>query len=241
MRAMAKLRIEIRARPAATAELQRTVRERLTRAVGHWGSLIERMTLRFEDVNGPKGGLDTRCAIHVAISGLAPLQVELVGADRGRAFAAVAPKFERAVRKLLEKRERAAGRASVSTRPGPRPTEPSPSLIGRREGRGAANEQLARDRPDKARRDAIVDTAQPGVSASDRVAGGGHSARRNARKSRTGMTVTLEDSLTRPSRKSTRKSKNRAKVSQGKERTALAKALSPTSRARRGRAARGQP
>lgn len=46
----------------------------------------------------------------------------------------------------------------------------------------------------------------------------------------------LEDSATRPSRKSTRGSSNRAKPSQGKERTAAAKVVSPSARATRARA-----
>ncbi len=60
----------------------------------------------------------------------------------------------------------------------------------------------------KPRRDDPVDTSLPGVSASDRKAGGGHSGRRNVSK-RAGKKggAKLEDSATgKPSRKSTRKS-----------------------------------
>ena len=62
----------------------------------------------------------------------------------------------------------------------------------------------------KKRRDAATDTSKPGVSATDRKAGGGSSAARNrslhaARKGG----VKLEDSQTTPSRKSTRRSKGR--------------------------------
>jgi ribosome-associated translation inhibitor RaiA len=63
-------------------------------------------------------------------------------------------------------------------------------------------------------------------------------ARRNLRKPGSRMTAVLEDSASaRPSRKSTRKSANRGKTSQGKERTAVAKAVSPQARRARARPA----
>jgi hypothetical protein len=67
--------------------------------------------------------------------------------------------------------------------------------------------------PARPRRDTPVDTAQPGVSATDRKAGGGSTAARNA-SARAGKKggARLEDSASgRPSRKSTRKSKGRVK------------------------------
>jgi hypothetical protein len=54
------------------------------------------------------------------------------------------------------------------------------------------------------------------------------------------MTVVLEDSPERPSRRSTRRSLNRGKPSQGKERAAVAEVIKPSTRAARG-AGRGRP
>jgi hypothetical protein len=111
-------------------------------------------------------------------------------------------------------------------------------IIGRRVGRGPAARARALARPEKQRRDAYVDTSLPGVSASDRRAGGPMTARRNSRAKPSRATATLEDSRTKPSRKSTRRSANRGKPSQGKERTALSRSLTPSARAARAGARR---
>jgi hypothetical protein len=68
-------------------------------------------------------------------------------------------------------------------------------------------------RAKRPRRDVPVDTALPGVSATDRRVGTGSTARRNRSKAAARKaSYALEDSKTgRPSRKSTRKSKNRQK------------------------------
>lgn len=67
--------------------------------------------------------------------------------------------------------------------------------------------------PPKPRRDVPVDTSKPGVSATDRKAGGGRTASRNFSKHGEKRAVyALEDSATgKPSRKSTRKAANRMK------------------------------
>ena len=65
-------------------------------------------------------------------------------------------------------------------------------------------------RPRPPRRDTPVDTAKPGVSATQRKAGHGSTAERNRSKSAGKKAAyALEDSRTRPSRKSTRGGANR--------------------------------
>jgi hypothetical protein len=79
--------------------------------------------------------------------------------------------------------------------------------------------------PPRKRRDSPVDTSRPGVSATDRKAGGGSSGGRNksARAARKGG-ARLEDSATgKPSRKSTRKSVGRVKRTTELRRKALQK------------------
>ncbi|CAN5507761.1 hypothetical protein BH09MYX1_BH09MYX1_55560 [soil metagenome] len=88
----------------------------------------------------------------------------------------------------------------------------------------------------RVRRDSPVDTAKPGTSATDRKAGAGRTATRNASKrvaKRGG--AQLEDSATgKPSRKSTRKSSGRAKRTTNLERKATRAASSPKTRAAKG-------
>lgn len=87
--------------------------------------------------------------------------------------------------------------------------------------------------PPRPRRDIGVDTSLPGVSATDRKRGDGHTAERNpsqhaARKA----TFKLEDSAQdRPSRKSTRKSANSAKSDSNLRRRQTRTARSPATRA----------
>ncbi|MCW5891093.1 MAG: hypothetical protein KIT14_11155 [bacterium] len=87
--------------------------------------------------------------------------------------------------------------------------------------------------PKRKRRDMPVDTAKPGVSASDRKVGAGSTAARNrsthaAKKA----TYALEDSATgRPSRKSSRRAKNRAKPNSNLTRQRQREVRSPEARA----------
>lgn len=87
--------------------------------------------------------------------------------------------------------------------------------------------------PARPRRDVPVDTAKPGISATDRKAGNGSSGSRNISASagkRGG--ARLEDSATgKPSRKSTRKSAGRVKRTSNLRRKAVLKASSPQGRA----------
>jgi hypothetical protein len=93
-------------------------------------------------------------------------------------------------------------------------------------------------RPPRPRRDLVVDTSLPGVSATDRKAGGGATAARN-RSKRSGKKggAALENSQTgKPSRKSTRGSSGRAKRTSNLRRRAIRKAASPKTRARQAKA-----
>lgn len=212
--------------------LKARIRSRLDRSIGHWGDVIRYADVRFEDINGPRGGVDTSCSVTVALKRAEPIIVQARDTTQGKAFALVVPKLERSLRRDLARRGVTVGR---TTTPDPRrtPLARAPSLIGRREGRGPIKQRIALARPEKRLRDLFTDTSQPGISQSDRRAGSGHSARRNTRKPSSKMTVTLEDSLGRPSRKSSRRSKGRGKPSQGKERAAAAKLVTPTARSRR--------
>lgn len=228
-----KLDIRFRLVPDANpAALKARVRARLLRAIGHWAGTIRYVDVRFEDVNGPRGGNDNRCSITVGMNRAPSIVVKVKSTTQRRAFALVAPKLERAVRRDLGRRGIATGRAAIRGVTKKRVTARSKSLIGRREGRGASQRARALARPEKRRRDAYTDTSLPGVSASDRRAGGHNSARRNSRKATSRQTAALEDSLSRPSRKSTRRSSGRNKSSHGKERAAVAKIVTPSARAR---------
>lgn len=81
--------------------LRRYVRDRLGRKLGKFAQRIERASVRFKDVNGPRGGIDTVCRIKVVISGLDSVVVEDRGARPRDAFDRAADDVERATRRSL--------------------------------------------------------------------------------------------------------------------------------------------
>jgi hypothetical protein len=97
-------------------------------------------------------------------------------------------------------------------------------------------------RPARPRRDVGVDTSKPGVSASDRKAGGESTAARNASKraaSKGG--ARLEDSANgKPSRRSTRKSEGRIKQATSLTRKKRRAVRAPSTRAAKAQARRAK-
>lgn len=239
------------------------VRSRLGVKLGKYAERIERVSVRFADEQRSRGASETTCTVKVVLSGLESVVFQARAADAPRAMSLAAPGIERAVRQALG-REGGGRRASTTstprkkktssvarrttvrrpepvagTRRGARPPEAG-SLIGRRVGQGRANLEAALDRPEKRRRDQPIDTSQPGVSASDRRAGGGSTARRNTKRDASETSVALEDSARkRPSRRSTRKGANRLKPASNLQQRQVRRISSPKARASRSQAQQG--
>jgi hypothetical protein len=81
-----KVPIAIRSDKKLTAAFEKRVRTQLSRRIGPTSS-VQRATVRFEDVNGPKGGVDTACRIKLVISGRPTVLVEKRGTSEPLAFA----------------------------------------------------------------------------------------------------------------------------------------------------------
>jgi hypothetical protein len=211
----------------------------LGRRLNRFATHIERASVRIEDVSNQRGSPSTVCRIKLIVSGGPPVLVEGRGPDVGTAFAHASASITRAMKRSVARR-RLPTRAP--TQPAPpvmkeRKAPPSPrpkggSLIGRRVGRAHENLLRAARRP-REQRDLWVDTSLPGVSETDRKAGGGSTAARNTKLRLRGMGYTLEDSATKPSRKSTRKSANRAKSGSKLGRRQRSKLHAPKARATR--------
>jgi hypothetical protein len=239
------------------------VRKKLGRKLGKFSQAIERVSVRFDDVNGPRGGVDTVSRIKVVLSERPSVVVESHGVDAMRAFDQASHSAERTVRRSLGRAgmtragmtrgalrtrkgkgleapegAKAAARGARSKREPPNEPPPEGSLIGARVGRSAANLARTLEWPNS------IDTSQPGVSASDRKAGGGSTAARNVKRSTSRATAALEDSATgKPSRKSTRGSANRTKAGSKQGRRAKVRAASPKRAATKSKARqqRGAP
>jgi hypothetical protein len=235
--------ITTRSRVPLSADARRRIEQRLRRALAPFGPRIERASIRFEDLNGPRHGLGLRCAIKVVFSGSDSIIIDQRATSVLESVRRAMPRVARSVRRFTDQSGHRTPRATHPRRAGSRRSPPAAttsratddgSLIGNRVGRGPANWAAVLERPEKQQRDAEVDTAEPGVSATDRKAGGKSTARRNSKRNDSGMTVALEDSRGKPSRKSTRGGKNRAKAASQLTRRTQRQLRSPTARAARG-------
>ena len=99
------MRIEVRGRHLAeTADLQRHVERRLRFALGRFSGAVGRVTVRVEDVNGPRGGVDKRCRLVVALAPHGELIIEDEDADVRALLDRSADRAGRAVERRLGRR-----------------------------------------------------------------------------------------------------------------------------------------
>jgi hypothetical protein len=172
--------------------------------------------------------VDTVSRIKVVISNMPSVVIESQGVDAIHAFDQASPRTEQTVRRSLGRagvttgREKRKGRSAAEGRAAPYPPLPGGSLIGTRVGRSTRNLERTLAWSN------AVDTSQPGVSASDKKAGGSSTAARNVKRATSRAAFALEDSATgKPSRKSTRGSGNRAKAGSQQGRQAKRRAAAP--------------
>ncbi len=232
------------------APMRRWVEARTGRQLEKFSEYIERVTVRFKDLNGPRGGSDTLCRTKVVLSELPSVVVEERAPSVREAFDLTAAAVTRAVRKAIDRashhlpQRKPRERKVAAPQKKPRASAPQGSvveegsLIGRRVGQSKRNLARALERPEKKRRAAVVDTSLPGVSASSRRVGntstGVSTARRNTKGNRRGMTAALEDSATgKPTRKSTRGSQNRVRAGTKLEQRQKDRVTSPQMKALR--------
>jgi putative sigma-54 modulation protein len=101
---VAETPLEIRNLDGAVDDaLHAWVHERLGRQLGKYAPQIERIEVRFGDENGPKGGIDRCCMIHVVLSALAPVVVEMRAGEDREAFDLAAGRAERALKRTMQK------------------------------------------------------------------------------------------------------------------------------------------
>lgn len=95
------------------------IRRRLGMKLGKFASDIERVSVRVEDINGPRGGIDKRCRVKVVLSGLPSVVVEKQEHATQAAVDGALDATERNVRKALGKR-RAPPRTRIRRAPAQR-------------------------------------------------------------------------------------------------------------------------
>jgi ribosome-associated translation inhibitor RaiA len=97
---------KIEVTPAVSEHIHDRLRGRLEKLAHR----VERLSVRFEDVNGPRRGVDTVCRIKVVLAGLPSIVVEELASDPLEAFNRADHRVEQAV-------VRAVGRARRLQRP----------------------------------------------------------------------------------------------------------------------------
>jgi len=86
------------------------LRRKLGRKLGKFATAIERASVRIEDVNGPRGGVDKRCEIKVVLSGLPSVVVTEQQHSLQAAMDRALDRTERTVRRALKRRRTRAAR-----------------------------------------------------------------------------------------------------------------------------------
>lgn len=99
------MQVEIRSRSAELDAVQTEwVRRRLDFALARFGSRIRKVAVTFEDLNGPRGGVDQKCRIDLQLSSGERLLAEVVHEDVEPAAAMAFERIARRVRDELAKR-----------------------------------------------------------------------------------------------------------------------------------------
>lgn len=87
-----------------STEDQTYIRRKLGMKLGKFAISIERVSVRVEDVNGPRGGVDQACRIKVVLSGMPSVVFESRDASVAAAVDGALTGVERAVRRKLQRR-----------------------------------------------------------------------------------------------------------------------------------------
>ena len=109
---------------AVDPDLRLRVRRRLGWRLGKFAPHIERLTVRFEDVNGPRGGIDVACRIKAVISGVPSVVVTELAKNPVAAFDRAGQRIERVVRRTIG---RARERGDLDRTPPPSRRAASPN------------------------------------------------------------------------------------------------------------------
>lgn len=87
----------------ATEAISAHIERRLAFALSRFSTQLDRVLVRFSDLNGPKGGNDKVCQVDLEVRGLGPASVEARDADLYAAVDLAAAKAGRRVAHLLDR------------------------------------------------------------------------------------------------------------------------------------------
>jgi ribosome-associated translation inhibitor RaiA len=124
-------------------KLRKQIQGRLDRRLGKFAPHIERVTVRFEDQNGPRRGVDTVCRIKVVLSGLPSVIANEIASDAEVAFNRADDRVARAVKRAVARGQARGQVATGLRRAKPRPAE-RPAAATAREATSTASRNYKR-------------------------------------------------------------------------------------------------
>lgn len=99
----ATMQIDVRRRDGPlTEEIQEWAERRVLFALGQFGARVRSVSVRLDDENGPKGGVDQRCLMEARIAGAADVVADVLDADLSTAISRAAERLGRRVRTELD-------------------------------------------------------------------------------------------------------------------------------------------
>jgi len=87
-------------------ELRSFIRDGMEKALGRFVGWVNRVEVRLDDVNGPRGGQDKRCWIQVDVDGKGPIQVSTLSDTAATASTQAIQKLKARLRRVLDTRGR---------------------------------------------------------------------------------------------------------------------------------------
>lgn len=121
--------IDVQARGFALTEpLEQYVLGRIRLALGSHFDSIDRLRVRLSDINGPRGGADKQCSVHIALPQHPDVVIEDVQPDMYHAIDSAVRRARHAVRRRLSRlRTKGKRRAKYTASP---PTDDADTGLG---------------------------------------------------------------------------------------------------------------
>lgn len=91
-------------------------RERLTAALSHFKSRVERVDVCLEDLHGVKHGVERCCTVRITLASASDVLIQHVHADIYHAIDEAAKRVKRTVRRRINRRRDIAHHRSVNAR-----------------------------------------------------------------------------------------------------------------------------
>lgn len=95
-----------------TPALKERVSKRIGLILGNTGHPITGIDVRLSDINGPKGGIDKKCQIHIHLSGHPGVTITDIQHDMYYAIDRAASRAMRTVRRRLSQKQSSRGRSA---------------------------------------------------------------------------------------------------------------------------------